>query len=251
MVVGRSEGEADFDVVPVQPALLYDLRIGADVEFVGFGVEAEFAVGLPVGFVGALAQGEGDFADAVAVDVKHARVLAAVAAFVLPGELFLQLFECVLLFALGFQQVFAQAGEGVQLALHFADRAAVALQALDEGAAHVAVVFDALPGDGQRLLGFVRLVHQRLTRVLRRQRPHALPGEARAVDAQRDVGDVVAEKRRDDDAVHALFVHGDFGLAHQFGFPVVKSGGNDRRVEIVVFRVGKGGRDYRQQGGQP
>ena len=148
LVVGRSEGEADFDVVPVQPALLYDLRVGADVKIVGFGVEAEFAVGLPVGFVGALAQGEGDFADAVAVDVKHARVLAAVAPFVLPGELFLQLFECVLLFALGFQQVFAQTGEGVQLALHFADRAAVALQALDEGAAHVAVVFDALPGDG-------------------------------------------------------------------------------------------------------
>ena len=127
---------------------MYDLRVGADVKIVGFGVEAEFAVGLPVGFVGALAQGEGDFADAVAVDVEHARVLAAVAAFVLPGELVLQLFECVLLFALGFQQVFAQAGEGVQLALYFADRAAVALQALDEGAAHVAVVFDALPGDG-------------------------------------------------------------------------------------------------------
>ena len=91
----------------------------------------------------------------------------------------------------------------------------------------------------------------RFAGVLCRQRTHALAGQARAVDAEGDVGDVVAQERRDDDAVHALFVYGDFGFAHEFGFAAVEFGGDDGRVEIVVFRVGKGGRDYRQQGGQP
>ena len=169
----------------------------------------------------------------------------------MPDELFFELAQFVLLFAFGFEQVFAQAGEGVELALYFADRAAVALQALDEGAAHVAVVFDALPGDGQRLLGFVRLVHQRLGRVLRGQWPHSLAGEARAVNAERDVGDVVAEQRRDDDAVCAGLVHGDFRFADQFGFAVVESGGDDRRIQVIVFGADDSGRQNSQQDCQP
>ena len=249
-VIGRGEGEGNVAVLPVQAALLHDLRVGADVKGAAVAVQAEFAVGLPVGFFGVLAQGQGNFAAAVAVNVKDARILAAVAPFVLPGESFLQFFQFVLLFALGTQQFFAHARQGVQLALDVINGAVLVLQTLDEGAAHVAVVFDGLAGDGQRLFGGIGLFQQRVAGIRCRQWAHTLPGEAGTFNAEGDVGDVVAEQRRDDQAVRAV-LDGYPRFADEFGFIAVQTRGDDRRVQFVIFSVRNAYRSSRQPSGYP